>query len=72
MFIFSHPVVRKKAYNYFWCIHQLYVLLYIFSLLHGLARKVHLFEDRYRVLYQLTYLVQLTVILAVPLSARFC
>ena len=72
MFIFSHPVVRKKAYNYFWCIHQLYVLLYIFSLLHGLARKVHLFEDRYRVLYQLTYLVRLTVILAVPLSARFC
>ena len=72
MFIFSHPVVRKKAYNYFWCIHQLYVLLYIFSLLHGLARKVHLFEDRYRVLYQLTYLVQLNVILAVPLSARFC
>ena len=40
MFIFSHPTVRKKAYNYFWCIHQLYVLLYIFSLLHGLARKV--------------------------------
>ena len=72
MFIFSHPVVRKKAYNYFWCIHQLYVLLYIFSLLHGLARKVHLFEDRYRVLYQLTDLVWLTVILAVPLSARFC
>lgn len=41
MFIFSHPMVRKKAYNYFWCIHQLYVLLYIFSLLHGLARKAY-------------------------------
>ena len=39
IFIFSHPTVRKKAYNYFWFIHQCYVLLYIFSLLHGLARK---------------------------------
>jgi dual oxidase len=38
IFVFSHPVVRKKAYNYFWAVHQLYVLLYVFALLHGLGR----------------------------------
>ncbi|XP_071748300.1 dual oxidase isoform X2 [Lepeophtheirus salmonis] len=38
IFIFAHPMVRKRAFNYFWITHQLYVFLYIFSLLHGLAR----------------------------------
>lgn len=38
IFIFAHPRVRKKAFNFFWMTHQLYVLLYIFSILHGLGR----------------------------------
>ena len=38
IFTFAHPRIRKKAYNFFWMTHQLYVLLYVFSLLHGLAR----------------------------------
>eukprot|EP00096_Caligus_rogercresseyi_P010505 TRINITY_DN3850_c0_g1_i1.p1 TRINITY_DN3850_c0_g1~~TRINITY_DN3850_c0_g1_i1.p1 ORF type:complete len:1540 (+),score=517.15 TRINITY_DN3850_c0_g1_i1:375-4994(+) len=38
LFIFAHPLVRKRAFNYFWISHQLYVFLYVFSLLHGLAR----------------------------------
>jgi len=38
IFVFAHPKVRKKAYNFFWMTHQLYVLLYVFSLLHGLGR----------------------------------
>ena len=38
IFIFSCSNVREKAYNYFWMAHQLYVLLFILSLLHGLQR----------------------------------
>nr|AXN93677.1 dual oxidase 1 [Scylla paramamosain] len=38
IFIFAHPVIRRKAYKFFWSTHQLYILLYILSLLHGLAR----------------------------------
>ena len=38
IFIFAHPLVRKRAFNFFWMTHQLYVLLYVLSLLHGLAR----------------------------------
>lgn len=38
VFIFAHPLVRKRAFNFFWMTHQLYVLLYILSLLHGLGR----------------------------------
>lgn len=38
IFIFAHPIMRKKAYKFFWATHQLYVLLYILSLAHGLAR----------------------------------
>ena len=30
IFVFAHPKVRKKAYNFFWMTHQLYVLLYVF------------------------------------------
>ena len=38
IFIFAHPLVRAKAFNIFWLTHQAYVLLYVCSLLHGLAR----------------------------------
>ncbi len=38
IFVFAHPLIRKKAFNFFWITHQLYIFLYIFSLLHGLAR----------------------------------
>ena len=38
IYIFAHPLVRKRAYKYFWYSHSLYYLLYIFSLIHGLAR----------------------------------
>jgi len=38
IFIFAHPMVRKKAFNFFWMVHQLYVLLYFLSILHGLQR----------------------------------
>jgi dual oxidase len=38
IFIFAHPKVRARAFKYFWIAHQTYVLLYVFSLLHGLAR----------------------------------
>lgn len=38
IFIFAHPLIRRKAYYYFWTAHQLYVLLYILSLFHGLAK----------------------------------
>ncbi|KAB7496237.1 Dual oxidase [Armadillidium nasatum] len=38
IFIFAHPVIRQKAYKFFWKTHQLYVILYIVTLLHGLAR----------------------------------
>ncbi|CAG0891147.1 unnamed protein product [Darwinula stevensoni] len=38
IFIFAHPVIRKRAYKFFWLTHSLYVLLYILSIVHGLAR----------------------------------
>ena len=38
IFLFAHPVIRKKAYRFFWLSHQLYVLFYILCMLHGLAR----------------------------------
>lgn len=38
IFIFAHPMIRRKAYKFFWATHQLYVVLYILSLMHGLAR----------------------------------
>lgn len=38
IFIFAHPVIRRKAFKFFWATHQLYILLYLLSLLHGLAR----------------------------------
>ncbi|KAK8749678.1 hypothetical protein OTU49_015477 [Cherax quadricarinatus] len=38
IFIFAHPMIRRKAFKFFWAAHQLYIFLYIFSLLHGLAR----------------------------------
>ena len=38
IFVFAHPVIRKKAYNYFWKAHSLYIALYILSIIHGLGR----------------------------------
>lgn len=38
IFIFSHPKIRRKAYYYFWMVHSLYVVLFILSLIHGLAK----------------------------------
>lgn len=38
IFTFAHPIIRKKAYTYFWSTHCLYVAMYILMLLHGLAR----------------------------------
>lgn len=36
--VFAHPTIRKKAYNFFWSTHCLYVVLYGLCLVHGLAR----------------------------------
>uniref|UniRef100_A0A1B6CWK3 NAD(P)H oxidase (H2O2-forming) n=1 Tax=Clastoptera arizonana TaxID=38151 RepID=A0A1B6CWK3_9HEMI len=38
IFVFAHPLIRKKAYKFFWSTHSLYVLLYLLCLIHGLAR----------------------------------
>lgn len=38
IFVFAHPVIRKRAYKFFWMTHQLYILLYILCLIHGLGR----------------------------------
>ncbi|XP_018323659.1 dual oxidase isoform X2 [Agrilus planipennis] len=38
IFIFAHPVIRKRAYNFFWSTHKLYIALYLLCLIHGLAR----------------------------------
>ncbi|XP_043219093.1 dual oxidase-like [Amphibalanus amphitrite] len=38
IFVFAHPLVRKRAYKYFWYSHSLYYWLYILSIVHGLAR----------------------------------
>ncbi|XP_057664669.1 dual oxidase [Diorhabda carinulata] len=36
--VFAHPTIRKKAYKFFWFTHSLYIVFYIFCLIHGLAR----------------------------------
>ncbi|XP_017784906.1 PREDICTED: dual oxidase isoform X2 [Nicrophorus vespilloides] len=38
IFVFAHPLIRKKAYKFFWSTHSLYILLYALCLIHGLAR----------------------------------
>jgi dual oxidase len=38
IFVFAHPIIRKKAYNFFWMTHSLYIVLYFLSFLHGLGR----------------------------------
>ncbi|XP_063236450.1 dual oxidase [Bacillus rossius redtenbacheri] len=38
IFVFAHPLIRKKAYKFFWSAHSLYVVLYALCLVHGLAR----------------------------------
>ena len=37
IFIFTIPKIRKKAYNFFWLTHQLYMILFFLSILHSLA-----------------------------------
>jgi len=38
IFIFAMAPIRKRAYRFFWLTHQLYVLLYFLSIIHGMAR----------------------------------
>lgn len=38
IFVFAHPLIRKRAYKFFWSTHSLYVVLYALCLVHGLAR----------------------------------
>ncbi|XP_065202273.1 dual oxidase [Planococcus citri] len=38
IFVFAHPIIRKKAYRFFWMTHGFYVVLYALMLIHGLAR----------------------------------
>ncbi|XP_013145053.1 PREDICTED: dual oxidase [Papilio polytes] len=38
IFVFAHPVIRKRAYPWFWRAHSLYIVLYALCLVHGLAR----------------------------------
>lgn len=38
IFVFAHPLIRKKAYKFFWITHSLYIVLYALCLIHGLAR----------------------------------
>ena len=38
IFVFAHPTIRKKAYNFFWMAHSLYIVLYILTIIHGLGR----------------------------------
>ena len=38
IFVFAHEKIRRKAYRWFWRIHNLYPLLYILCLIHGLAK----------------------------------
>ena len=38
IFIFAHPLIRKRAYNLFWATHGLYIVLYALCLIHGLAK----------------------------------
>lgn len=38
IFVFAHPLIRKRAYKFFWSAHSLYIVLYALCLVHGLAR----------------------------------
>ncbi|KAK6618258.1 hypothetical protein RUM44_002709 [Polyplax serrata] len=38
IFVFAHPLIRKRAYKFFWSTHSLYIVLYVLCLVHGLAR----------------------------------
>lgn len=38
IFVFAHPLIRKRAYKFFFATHKLYVAIYILCLIHGLAR----------------------------------
>ena len=38
IFIFAHWKVRTKAFAQFWSVHQLYIIFYALTLLHGMAK----------------------------------
>ncbi|KAK9881554.1 hypothetical protein WA026_016431 [Henosepilachna vigintioctopunctata] len=38
IFTFAHPAIRKKAYNFFWSTHSLYIVFYFLCLIHGSAK----------------------------------
>ncbi|XP_060072103.1 dual oxidase 1-like [Ylistrum balloti] len=40
MYVFAMPYARRYVFNAFWTTHKFYVLLYLFSILHGAARLV--------------------------------
>ncbi|XP_078316138.1 dual oxidase 2-like [Crassostrea virginica] len=40
MYVFATPYARRNAFNAFWNTHNLYVLLYVFMIMHGLGRLV--------------------------------
>ncbi|KAL3290150.1 hypothetical protein HHI36_023514 [Cryptolaemus montrouzieri] len=40
MYIFALSFVRSKIYNWFWYMHNLYPLFYIFMILHGTGRLI--------------------------------
>ena len=41
IFVFAHPLVRKKAYNYFWITHQVISRTNI-----TIFKKIHVFFGR--------------------------
>ncbi|KAK3606271.1 hypothetical protein CHS0354_037947 [Potamilus streckersoni] len=40
MYVFALPYARRHVFRAFWITHNLYVLLYVFMILHGLGRLV--------------------------------
>ncbi|XP_048733941.2 dual oxidase 2-like isoform X2 [Ostrea edulis] len=40
IYVFATPYARKNLFNAFWITHSLYILLYIFTVMHGTGRLV--------------------------------
>ena len=40
MYVFAMPFVRLNLFRAFWITHSLYIVLYIFLIMHGLGRLV--------------------------------
>lgn len=40
MYVFAMPYARRHLFNAFWFTHSLYILLYIFMIMHGSGRLV--------------------------------